>query len=90
MWFSVVCTLINKMIGYILRKDRNDDCSVVVSGRQKVKKKGKTKNHLETYSRERNARSRLEVAGGGADRNNQSKGVEKLCEGPTFYETQRG
>ena len=39
MWFSVVCTLINKMIGYILRKDRNNDCSVVLSGRQKVKGK---------------------------------------------------
>ena len=34
-----------------------------------------------TYSREEKARGRLEVMGGGADHSNQSRGVEKLCEG---------
>ena len=60
------------------------------AGRQKVKEKGKTENHLETYSRERKARGRLEVMGGGTDRSNQSRGVEKLCEGPMCHEAQRG
>ena len=61
------------------------------AGHQKVKGEvGKTKNHLETYSRERKARGRLEVVGGGADRSNQSRGVEKLCEGPMCHEAQKG
>ena len=51
---------------------------------------GKTKNHLETYSIERKARGRLELVGRGADRSNQSRGVEKLCEGPMCHEARGG
>ena len=36
------------------------------------------------------ARGRLEVVGGGADCSNQSRGVEKLCEGPMCHEARRG
>ena len=45
-----------KMIGHILRKDRNDDCNVAMSWAPEDKRrKGNTKNHLKTYSRERKA-----------------------------------
>ena len=46
--------------------------------------------NVRTYSRERNARGRLEVMGGGMDRSNQSRGVEKLSEGPICHAAQRG
>jgi len=44
---------------------------------------------LETY-KERKARGRLEVVGGGADRSNQSRGVKKLCEGLVYHGALRG
>ena len=50
------------------------------------KRRRRPKTSLETYSRERKVRGRLEVVGGGADRSNQSRGVEKLCEGPMCLE----
>ena len=76
-----------KMIGHILRKDRNNDCNVAMSWAPEGKGEGEDqKPDLETYSRERKARGSLEVVGGGADSSNQSRGVEKLCEGPMCHE----
>ncbi|PFX25769.1 hypothetical protein AWC38_SpisGene9604 [Stylophora pistillata] len=76
-----------KMIGHILRIDRNNNCSVAMGWAPEGKRrKGRPKNHLETYSRERKARGTLVVVRGGADSSNQSRGVEKLCEGPMCHE----
>ena len=70
------------MIDHILRGDHSDDCNVAMSWAPEGKRKGKTKNHLETYSRERKARGWLETVGGGADRSNHyvPSGTERIDE----------
>ena len=65
----------------------NGDCNVAMSWAPEGKRrKERPKNHAERYSREREARGRLESVGGGGDRSNQSGRVEKLCEGSMCHE----
>ena len=68
------------MIGHIPRKDLNDDCNVAMSWAPEGKRRrGRLKRPGDVQRRKK---GKKQVVGGGADRSNQSRGVEKLCEGP--------
>ena len=57
-----------KMIGHIMRQDRNNDCNIALTWAPEGKRKrGRPKNDMETNGGEGKGRSRLEILERSAD-----------------------